>query len=104
MRPRAVSDAKAIPVLNLEHEPYIADLAGRLRERGVLSMNSHQCGTTVAGPDPATSVLDRWCKTHDAENLWAVDGGFVPSSAAMNPVLTIAAQELRVVAESTLAD
>ncbi len=68
-----------------------------------ISMNSHQCGTVVAGSDPATSVLDPWCRSHDVENLWVVDGGFFPSSAAMNPALTIAAQALRVVAESELA-
>lgn len=69
-----------------------------------ISMNSHQCGTVVAGSDPATSVLDPWCRSHDVENLWVVDGGFFPSSAAMNPALTIASQALRVVAESSLAD
>jgi choline dehydrogenase-like flavoprotein len=68
-----------------------------------ISMNSHQCGTVVAGHDPARSVLDPWCRAHDVENLWVVDGGFFPSSAAMNPALTIAAQALRVVAESDLA-
>jgi choline dehydrogenase-like flavoprotein len=68
-----------------------------------ISMNSHQCGTVVAGADPATSVLDPWCRTHDVENLWVVDSSFFPSSAAMNPALTIAAQALRVVAESDLA-
>jgi choline dehydrogenase-like flavoprotein len=68
-----------------------------------ISMNSHQCGTVIAGYDPANSVLDPWCRTHDIENLWVVDGGFFPSSAAMNPALTIAAQALRVVAESDLA-
>jgi choline dehydrogenase-like flavoprotein len=67
-----------------------------------IAMNSHQCGTVVAGRDAATSVLDAWCKAHDLENLWVVDGGFFPSSAAMNPALTIAAQALRVVAESDL--
>jgi choline dehydrogenase-like flavoprotein len=68
-----------------------------------ISMNSHQCGTVVAGRDPATSVVDPWCRAHEVENLWVVDGGFFPSSAAMNPALTIAAQALRVVAESDLA-
>jgi choline dehydrogenase-like flavoprotein len=66
-------------------------------------MNSHQCGTVVSGADPATSALDPWCKAHDVENLWVVDGGLLPSCAAMNPALTIAAQALRVVAESDLA-
>jgi choline dehydrogenase-like flavoprotein len=68
-----------------------------------ISMNSHQCGTVVAGTDPLTSVLDPWCRAHDLENLWVIDGGFFPSSAALNPALTIAAQALRVVAESGLA-
>jgi choline dehydrogenase-like flavoprotein len=68
-----------------------------------ISMNSHQCGTVVAGQDPAHSVLDPWCRTHDVENLWVVDGGFFPSSAAMNPALTIAAHALRVAVESDLS-
>jgi choline dehydrogenase-like flavoprotein len=68
-----------------------------------ISMNSHMCGTVVAGVDPRTSVLDGHCKAHDLDNLWVVDAGFFPSSAAMNPALTIAAQALRVVAESDLA-
>jgi choline dehydrogenase-like flavoprotein len=68
-----------------------------------IGMNSHQCGTVVSGADPATSVLDPWCRSHEVENLWVVDGGFFPSSAAMNPALTIAAQAIRVVAESDLA-
>ena len=69
-----------------------------------ISMNSHMCGTVVAGVDPRTSVLDGHGKAHDLSNLWVVDAGFFPSSAAMNPALTIAAQALRVVAESDLAD
>jgi choline dehydrogenase-like flavoprotein len=69
-----------------------------------ISMNSHMCGTVVAGTDPRSSVLDAHCKAHDLDNLWVVDASFFPSSAAMNPALTIAAQALRVVAESDLAD
>jgi choline dehydrogenase-like flavoprotein len=68
-----------------------------------ISMNSHMCGTVVAGTDPTTSVLDGHCKAHDLDNLWVVDAGFFPSSAAMNPALTIAAQALRVVEQSDLA-
>jgi choline dehydrogenase-like flavoprotein len=68
-----------------------------------ISMNSHQCGTVVAGADPSVSVLDPWCRAHDVANLWVVDGSFFPSSAAMNPALTIVAQALRVSAESISA-
>jgi len=57
---------------------------------------THQCGTLVFGHDPATSVLDTFCRTHDIDNLFVVDASFFPSSAAVNPGLTIAAQALRV--------
>ena len=57
---------------------------------------THQCGTVVFGTDPHESVLDSYCRSHDVENLFVVDGSFFPSSAAVNPALTIAAQALRV--------
>jgi choline dehydrogenase-like flavoprotein len=57
---------------------------------------THQCGTAVFGTDPRTSVLDPYCRAHDVENLFVVDASFFPSSAAVNPALTIAAQALRV--------
>ena len=57
---------------------------------------THQCGTLVFGTDPRTSVLDTFCRTHDVENLFVVDASFFPSSAAVNPALTIVAQALRV--------
>jgi choline dehydrogenase-like flavoprotein len=57
---------------------------------------THQCGTLVFGHDPKTSVLDPYCRTHDVNNLYVVDASFFPSSAAVNPGLTIVAQALRV--------
>ncbi len=57
---------------------------------------THQCGTVVFGNDPGLSVLDSYCRSHDVENLFVVDASFFPSSAAVNPALTIAAQALRV--------
>ena len=56
---------------------------------------THQCGTLVFGKDPAQSVLDPFCRSHDVENLFVVDASFFPSSAAVNPGLTIIAQALR---------
>ena len=50
----------------------------------------------VFGHDPRSSVLDPFCRTHDVGNLFVVDASFFPSSAAVNPALTIAAQALRV--------
>jgi choline dehydrogenase-like flavoprotein len=56
---------------------------------------THQCGTAVFGTDPRTSVLDPYCRSHDVRNLFVVDASFFPSSAAVNPGLTIVAQALR---------
>jgi choline dehydrogenase-like flavoprotein len=57
---------------------------------------AHQNGTCRFGDDPTTSVLDVHCRTHDVDNLYLVDGSFFPSSAAVNPALTIMANALRV--------
>ena len=61
-----------------------------------IETNSHQCGTLRFGHDAATSVLDPLGRAHDLDNLYVVDGSFFPSSTAVNPALTIAAQALRV--------
>jgi choline dehydrogenase-like flavoprotein len=63
-------------------------------ERGIRAIQ-HQCGTVRFGTDPKTSVLDPWCRTHDVENLYVMDASFFPSSAAVNPALTVLAQTLR---------
>lgn len=57
---------------------------------------AHQVGTCRFGIDPTTCVLDLNCKTHDIDNLYVVDGSFFPSSAAVNPSLTIMANAMRV--------
>jgi len=57
---------------------------------------SHQCGTVRFGTDPGNSALDPYCRAHDHPNLFVVDASFMPSSAAVNPSLTVAAQALRV--------
>ena len=48
------------------------------------------------GDDPRTSALDVNCRAHEVDNLYVVDGSFFPSSAAVNPALTIMANALRV--------
>jgi choline dehydrogenase-like flavoprotein len=60
------------------------------------SNTTHQCGTLTFGTDPKASVLDPFCRSHDISNLFVVDASFLPSSAAVNPGLTIVAQALRV--------
>jgi choline dehydrogenase-like flavoprotein len=57
---------------------------------------SHAVGTLRMGLDPGTSVLDPECLFRGSENLYVVDASCFPSSAAVNPSLTIAANALRV--------
>ena len=57
---------------------------------------SHQCGTVRIGTDPETAPLDIYCRAFDHPNLFVVDASFLPTSAAVNPALTVAAQALRV--------
>jgi len=87
------------------HRKLVAETKRMLRQIGFwyvhaeslgTSNTSHQCGTLCFGTDPRTSVLDPFCRTHDIGNLFVVDASFFPSSAAVNPGLTIVAQALRV--------
>jgi choline dehydrogenase-like flavoprotein len=55
----------------------------------------HLLGTARMGDDPATSVLDRWNRTHDVPNLYVVDGSCFVTSAGVNPTSSIVALALR---------
>ncbi len=65
-------------------------------ERMGIATNSHMCGTAVMGNDAASSVVDANCRAHDLTNVWIADSSVFPSSAAVNPALTIAANALRI--------
>jgi choline dehydrogenase-like flavoprotein len=56
---------------------------------------SHQCGTVRIGADPATAPLDPNGRAHDHPNLYVADAAVLPTSAAVNPALTVAALALR---------
>ena len=95
-----VVDAWGLPVARITLEPHPNDLAmgrymidrnaeileavGAKRVQKVcidrITGNcSHQHGTTRMGDDPVTSVLNRWCRAHEVENLYVVDGGPFPT-------------------------
>jgi choline dehydrogenase-like flavoprotein len=56
----------------------------------------HVCGTVRFGTDPKTSVLNSHNRAHEVDNLYVADASFFPSSAGLNPSLTVAANALRV--------
>jgi choline dehydrogenase-like flavoprotein len=67
-----------------------------LGQRIPLAGVAHQNGTIRFGRVPASSALDPDCRAHEVDNLYVVDASFFPSSAAVNPALTIMANSLRV--------
>lgn len=58
-------------------------------------MGAHLLGTARMGNDPATSVVDRWGRSHDVPNLYIFDGSVFVTSAGVNPTPTICAFALR---------
>lgn len=56
---------------------------------------SHQCGTIRMGDDPAVSPVDAMGRSYQHPNLFVTDASVFPSSAALNPALTVAALALR---------
>jgi choline dehydrogenase-like flavoprotein len=78
-------------------------LAERLNDRRLVFLSrdlelnfGHPCGTCVMSNEPSTGVVDRNCRAHGIANLFITDASFMPTSAATNPSLTIAANALRV--------
>jgi choline dehydrogenase-like flavoprotein len=63
---------------------------------GVRKLHNHQMGTARMGDDPATSVVDRWCRLHEVENAYVVDSSVFVTSGGVNPALTIQANAFRV--------
>ena len=59
-------------------------------------VGDHQMGTCRMGDDPASSVVDRNCRLHEAENVYVVDSSFMPTGLGLNPMVTVVANALRV--------
>ena len=109
-------DAWDLPVARITHKPHpndvqmakwqvdknmeILDAAGASTTipvylRGVTGNSTHQHGTTRMGTDPTTSVLNEWCRAHDVDNLYVLDGSSFPTALGVNPTLTIMANAWR---------
>ena len=109
-----VKDAWGIPVARISGRHHENDLLGTkfmtekavlwLKEAGAIqtipfhwtflgipSGGQHQAGTCRMGSDPQTSVVDKFCRVHDVDNLYVIDGSVHPNNGGFNPVLTIMA-------------
>ncbi len=70
-------------------------LAGDRAGTRSASMSRHIMGTCRMGDDPATSVVDRWQRFHDVENMVCTDSSVFPTSTGYGPTLTIVALAIR---------
>ena len=55
-----------------------------------------QAGGLRFGTDPRHSVLDKYCRVHDADNLYVTDGSFMPTGGSVPFTWTIYANSFRV--------
>jgi len=55
-----------------------------------------QAGGCRFGTDPKTSVLDKDCRVHDADNVFVTDGSFMPTGGSVPFTFTIYANAMRV--------
>jgi len=62
----------------------------------VRKLHNHQMGTCRMGDDPARSVVDRWCRSHEVPGLYVVDASVFVTSGGLNPALTIQANAFRI--------
>jgi choline dehydrogenase-like flavoprotein len=63
-----------------------------------LSGGQHQAGTCRMGNDPQSSVVDRNCRIHEADNIYLADASVHVTNGGFNPALTIMANAYRVAA------
>jgi choline dehydrogenase-like flavoprotein len=56
---------------------------------------SHEVGTVRMGTDPRASVLNSFCRSHDVQNLFVIDGSCFVTFPEKNPTLTIMALAVR---------
>ena len=112
----SVKDFWGVPVAQLSghQHPHTLEIAGVmaakaeawLKEAGAIqtwrsvpgngvSGGQHQAGTCRMGYDPKTSVVDSWCRVHDTDNLYVIDGSVHVTNGGFNPALTILANAYR---------
>lgn len=107
------------PLLTYQIEPYVARAAAATLENYAriaellggtevevndeYGGNNHIMGTTIMGTDPANSVVDAECRSHDHPNLYIGGPSVFCTGGTVNSGLTIAALALRL-AETLIAE
>lgn len=58
-------------------------------------LDIHEMGGVRMGPDPETSLLDKWHAMHNCKNVFITDGACMTSTGSHNPSLTYMAMTAR---------
>jgi len=111
----SIKDAWGVPAMRVTYKDHPDDLATSrfLQDRSVAIMEAagarkiwredtaestlsvHLLGTCRMGNDPATSVVDKYHRTHDVPNLFICDGSSFVTSGRGQPTMTIQALAFR---------
>jgi choline dehydrogenase-like flavoprotein len=111
----ALKDAWGMPAIRVTYKDHADDLANsrfqqaraveileaagalRITPEPVSEQNSsaHLLGTCRMGDDPASSVVDRFHRSHDIPNLFICDGSSLVTSGRGQPTMTIQALAFR---------
>ncbi|HEY0705774.1 MAG TPA: GMC family oxidoreductase, partial [Polyangia bacterium] len=67
-----------------------------MAENGIVRIANHILGGARFGDDRTDSVLDKFCRAWEFDNLYVTDGAFMPTAGGANPTLTIEANAFRV--------
>ena len=92
-------DDVAIARFLSERSQELMDAAGARKywahEVGLSTGGEHLLGTARMGDDPASSVIDRYHRSHDVPNLFICDGSSFVTSGRGQPTMTIMALAFR---------
>lgn len=101
---RDSDDSVALRGHTLEHirgvfDDIVGAGGGRILDLRSSDLQDHPGGGCRMGDDPETSVVDRWGRSHDHENLWIVGAPTLVTGGCNNGTLTFLALTLRSAAQ-----
>ncbi len=91
-------DLKVAGIISEKAKQILSKIGARNVYAGISGAppNNLQAGGCRFGNDPATSVLDKYCKAHEVNNLYITDGSFMPTGGSLTYTWTIYANSFRV--------